>query len=143
MNLSAVPPAVAGAVALALGPIRRTAPLLVSSSVDVPSTRTISLSVVGAQLVSFLLVYGLLFGVAFGVGRKRADPRSDGQIALAAGGAAAVGSVVGTAAVLAVLEPQQGAIAIVQAFGSAVGVGVHLGVVVFAGLALARYRSDS
>lgn len=143
MNLSAVPPLVAAGVALALSVLRRLPPLLVSSPIDAPPVQRLGLYVAAGQLVSFLLVYGLLFGVSFTVGRRRDDPRSDGRIALAAGLAAAVVTLVGTAVVLLIAEPRQGAAVVLQALGSTLGVGAQLAVVVFAGLALARYRNES
>ena len=142
MNLSAVPPLAAAGVALALSVLRRLPPLLVSSAIETPPVRRLGLYVAAGQFVAFLLVYGLLFGVSFAVGRRRDNPRRDGRIALAAGLAAAVTTLVGTAAVLLIAEPQQGAVVVLQALGSTFGVGAQLGIVVFAGLALARYRSE-
>jgi len=143
MNLSAVPPLVAAGVALALSVLRRLPPLLVSSPIETPPVRRIGLYVAAGQFVSFLLVYGLLLGVSFGVGRRRDDPRSDGRIALAAGLAAAVVTLVGTGVVLLIAEPRRSAVVVLQALGSTLAVGAQLAVVVFAGLALARYRGES
>ena len=143
MKLSAVPPLVAAGVGVALSVLRRLPPLLVSSPIDTPPVRRIGLYVAGGQFVSFLLVYGLLFGVSFAVGRRRDDPGSDGRIALASGLAAAVVTLVGTGVVLLIADLRQSAAVILQALGSTLGVGAQLAVVVFAGLALARYRSES
>ncbi|EMA65974.1 hypothetical protein C461_12403 [Halorubrum aidingense JCM 13560] len=146
MNWSPIPPAVAAVAAAAISLTRRVPTVVLESSVGVPSPRALTLYTLGGRAVAFVLVYGLLLGAAYRVGRRgdgvgrRGDGVDVGATALAAGVVAAVVSLVGTAAILLWVEPQQGAVTAVSAVGSAVGVGVQLGVVAFAGLALGRSR---
>jgi len=142
MNVAALLPAVAAVVALASSVLRRLPPLLVSSSVGPSSPQAIAWYAAGGRALLFLLAYGLLFGVAFGVGRRREGPHGDGRLALTSGVAAVIAALVGTGAVLSILDPRQGVVVLVQALGSAVAAGVQFGVIAFAGLALARYRNE-
>lgn len=141
MNRALLPPAVAAAVAAAIGVTRRIPPILIESSLEIPSPRALSLYVAGGRFVSFALVYGVLLGVAYLVGRGRADARGDGALVYATGGVAAVAYLLVTAGVLLLLGPERGVLTAVRVIGSSVGVGVQLAVVTFAGLALGRLRS--
>ena len=143
MNAAALLPAIAAVVALASSVLRRLPPLLVSTSAGPSSPQAIAWYAAGGRFLLFVLLYGFLFGVAFGVGRRRADPQGDGRIALLSGLAAVVAALVGTGIVLSVLDPRQGVVVFVQAFGSALAAGVQFAVIAFAGLALARYRSGA
>ncbi|SFH79447.1 hypothetical protein SAMN04488066_1363 [Halorubrum aquaticum] len=140
MSRALLPAAVAAVAAGTTSVTRRIAPILLESSIDLPSTSALSLYIAGGRFVSFALVYGLLLGVAYGIGRAGNGSRGDGSIALATGVIAAVTYLVVTAGTLHWLGPQQGAITAVMAVGSSVGVGVQLAVVAFAGLALGRSR---
>ncbi|OYR45894.1 hypothetical protein [Halorubrum sp. Eb13] len=140
MSLSPIPPAVAAVAAVATAVTRRLPPLLVGSSIPSPSAERIALYTLGGRFVSFLLIYGLLLGVAVAVGSRRASTDGDGATALATGVVAAVAYLVASAALLVVLDPNRVLTNAVAGVGSAVGVGVQLAVVVFAGLALADRR---
>lgn len=144
MNWSTGPPAVAGGVAIAIAVTRRLAPILLESSMNVPSPRSLSLVIMSGRIVSFALVYGLLLGFAFAVGRRRDGTTGDGTVVLATGTVAALAHVVAAGVILLALEPQQGPIvSALMTVGSGVGVGVHLAVVTFAGLALADRQRAS
>lgn len=140
MNWSPIPPAVAAVVAAAISLARRITTIVLQSSVDLSGPGVLSLYATGGRAVAFVLVYGLLLGAAYRVGRRSGDGLGVGTTVLATGVVAAVVYLVGTAAILLWAGPEQGAIVAVAAFGSAVGVGVQLGVVAFAGLALGRSR---
>lgn len=140
MTRALLPAAVAVVAAATTSVTRRIAPILLESPIDLPSTDALSLYVAGGRFVSFVLVYGALLGVAYRIGRTRGDLRSDGRVALVVGVVSAVAYLVVTAGTLLWLGPQQGAITAVLAVGSSVGFGVQLAVVVFAGLALGRFR---
>jgi hypothetical protein len=139
VNWSPIPPAVAAVVAAAISLVRRITTIILQSSVDIPGPGVLSLYATGGRAVAFVLVYGLLLGAAYRIGR-RGGGVDVGATVLATGVVAAVVYLVGTAAILLWAGPEQGAVVAVAAFGSAVGVGVQLGVVAFAGLALGRSR---
>jgi len=139
VNGSPIPPAVAAVVAAAISLVRRVPTVVLESSVGVPSPRALTLYTLGGRAVAFVLVYGLLLGAAYRVGR-RGDGLGVGTTVLATGVVAAVVYLIGTAAILLWVEPQQGAVTAVSVVGSAVGVSVQLGVIAFAGLALGRSR---
>lgn len=139
MNPYAVPPVVAGIVAVAISIARRLPAILLEANVDV-TPRTLSLFVAGGRFVAFALVYGLLFGLAYWAGVRRDDGGADGELSLATGAIAAVGYLAGTGLVFLVVgagEQDWYVTALVTA-GSGVGVGVQLAVVAFAGVSLAR-----
>ncbi|WP_186310983.1 hypothetical protein [Halorubrum depositum] len=140
MNWSPLPPAVAAVAAAAVAVTRRLPPLLVGSSIPTPSPESVALYALGGRFVSFLLIYGLLFGVAVAVGARRESTDRDAAIVLATGVLAAVAYLVASAAVLLVLDPSRVLTNAVAGLGSSAGVGVHLAVVTFAGLALADRR---
>ncbi|MFC5133708.1 MULTISPECIES: hypothetical protein [Haloferacaceae] len=140
MTRALLPAAVAVVAAATTSVTRRIAPILLESSIDLPSTDALSLYVAGGRFVSFVLVYGALLGVAYRIGRTRGDLHGVGTITFTTGVVSAVAYLVVTAGTLLWLGPQQGAITAVLAVGSSVGFGVQLSVVVFAGLALGRLR---
>lgn len=138
MNWSPVPPAVAAVVAVAVAVTHRLPPLVVGSSIANPSPESVALYAVGGRFVSFVLIYGLLLGVAVAVGRRRESTDGDGATVLATGVVAAVAYLGAGAALLFVLDPRPVLVNAVAGVGSAVGVGVQLAVVAFAGLALSE-----
>ena len=140
MNWSPIPPAVAAVAAVATAVTRRLPPLLVGSSIPSPSPERIALYTLAGRFASFLLIYGLLLGVAVAVGSHRTSTDGDGATALATGVVAAVAYLGASAALLVVLDPSRVLTNAVAGVGSAVGVGVQLAVVAFAGLALAERR---
>ncbi|MUW14512.1 hypothetical protein GJ633_07370 [Halorubrum sp. CBA1125] len=140
MNWSPVPPAVAAVAAAAISVARRIAPLILESSIDIPGPGALSLYALGGRAVSFVLVYGLLLGVAYRVGRRGGDALDVGATTLATGAVGGLVYLVGSGAVLLWTGPNQDVIVALGALGSAVGVGVQLAVVAFAGLALGRSR---
>ena len=138
MNWSPIPPAVAAVVAVAMAVNRRLAPILLETSIGVPSPRVLAAYTFGGRFVTFALVYGLLFGVAVAVGRRRRSTEGDSATVLATGVVAAVAYLGASAALLFVLDPRPILVNAVAGVGSAVGVGVQLAVVAFAGFALAE-----
>ena len=140
MNWSLIPPAVAALVAVALSLARRITTIALESSMNIPDPGTLSLYAFGGRAVGFLLVYGLLLGVAYRVGRRDGDALDIGATTLTAGVAAGVAYLVGTGAVLLWAGPDQNVFVAVGTVGGAVGAGVELAVVAFAGLALGRSR---
>ncbi|MDB9251936.1 hypothetical protein [Halorubrum ezzemoulense] len=142
MRTAALPPVVAAVVALAVSGIRRLAPILLESSVSLPSTEALSTYLLSARFTSFLLVYGLLFGVAFLAGLRDADA-SAASTALATGASATAAFLLGSAAVLWYLGPERGPVATaVFALGASLGVGIQFAVVAYAGVALGESRGD-
>ena len=137
MNWSPIPPAVAAVVAVAMAVNRRLAPILLETSIGVPSPRALAAYTFGGRFVAFALVYGLLFVVAVAVGRRRST-EGDSAAVLATGVVAAVAYLGASAALLFVLDPRPALVNAVAGVGSAVGVGVQLAVVAFAGFALAE-----
>lgn len=138
MNWSPIPPAVAAVVAVAMAVNRRLAPILLETSIGIPSPRTLAAVTFGGRFVGFVLVYGLLFGAAFAVGRRRGSTDGDGMTVLATGVAGTVAYVLATGAILLGIDSRQGLVNTVAGLGGSVGVGIHLAVVAFAGLALAE-----
>jgi len=138
MNWSPLPPAVAAVVAAAISLIHRNTTILVQSSIDIPNAETLALYTIGGRALAFVLVYGLLLGVAYWVGRHSDDEFGLGTTALATGAVGGVVYLVGTAAILLWVDFDQEVVGALAALGSAIGVGVELAVVAFAGLALGR-----
>ncbi|EMA67906.1 hypothetical protein [Halorubrum kocurii] len=139
MNWSPAPPAVAAVVAATVALTRRIATLVLESPIGIPGPGALTRYTLGGRFVAFALVYGLLLGVAYRVGRGGGDALDVGATTLATGVVGAVGYVVVTGAVLLWAGPEQGWVVAVGTLGSAVGVGVELVVVAFAGLALGRW----
>ncbi|MFC7323586.1 hypothetical protein ACFQMF_03210 [Halorubrum rutilum] len=124
-------------MAVAVAVTHRLPPLIVGSSIPNPSPESVALYAVGGRFVSFVLIYGLLLGVTVAVGR-RGSTEGDGATVLATGVVAAVAYLGASAALLFVLDPRPVLVNAVAGVGSAVGVGVRLAVVAFAGLALSE-----
>ncbi|TKX75236.1 hypothetical protein EXE46_05070 [Halorubrum sp. GN11_10-6_MGM] len=142
MRTAALPPVVAAIVALAVSGIRRLSPILLQSSVSLPSAETLSTYLLSARFTAFLLVYGLLFGVALFTGLRDADAAA-ASTALATGASATAAFLVGSAAVLWYLGPDRGPIATaVFALGASLGVGVQFAVVAYAGVAIGESRRE-
>ena len=142
MRTAALPPVVAAVVALAVSGIRRLAPLLLESSVPLPSPASLSAYVAGSRFGAFLLVYGLLFGVALFVGRRSEDVSATAT-ALATGASATVAFLVGSIAVLWYLGPDRSpVVTAVFALGASLGVGIQFAVVAYAGVSLGERRRD-
>lgn len=139
--LPAVVAAIAGAV---VSLARRFTALVVELSASVPSTDVLSWYAVGGRTVAFLFVYGLLFGVAYLVASRRRHPDDDSTVALVVGIAAGVGYAAATLATIAFAEISYPGwtFAAATTVGSGIAVGIELGVVAFAGAALARWRTD-
>lgn len=142
MRTTALPPIVAAIVALAVSGIRRLSPILLESSVSLPSAEALSTYLVSAQFAAFLLVYGLLFGVALLAGLGNADV-SAALTALATGASATVSFLLGLAAVLWYLSPDRGpVVTAVFALGASFGVGIQFAVVAYAGVTLGERRGE-
>ncbi|EMA57130.1 hypothetical protein [Halorubrum lipolyticum] len=139
MNWSPIPPAVAAVAAAAISVAHRIAPIVLESAIDIPGPGALTLYALGGRTVSFALVYGLLLGAAYLVGRRGGDTIDAGATTLATGVVGAVVYLVGSAAVLLWTGPEQDWVVAAGTLGSAVGVGVELAVVAFAGLALGRW----
>ena len=138
MRTAALPPAVAAVVALAVSGIRRLAPILLESSVSLPSAETLSVYVASGRFAAFLLIYGLLFGVALLAGLRDADATST---ALATGASATAAFLVGSAAALWFLGPDRGPVLTAAlALGASLGIGVQFAVVAYAGVTLGGSR---
>jgi hypothetical protein len=138
MDWSPIPPAVAVVVAVAMALTRRLVPLLLETSIGVPSPRALAAFTFGGGFVAFALVYGVLFGVAFTVGRRRESTAGEGMTVLATGVAGALAYLAASGATFLVVDSPRGVVAAVGGLGGSVGVGVQLAVVTFAGLALAE-----
>ncbi|ELZ52543.1 MULTISPECIES: hypothetical protein [Halorubrum] len=140
MRTAALPPVVAAVVALAVSGIRRLAPILLESSVSIRPAERLTTYVMGGRFAAFVLIYGLLFGVALAVGTR--DPGvSAASTALATGASATVAFLVGSAAVLSYITPDQSVIVTaVFALGAALGIGVQFAVVAYAGVSLGEGR---
>ena len=138
MNWSPIPPTVAAVVAVAIAVNRRLAPILLETSIGVPSPRTLAAVTFGGRFVAFALVYGLLLGAAVAVGRRRGPSGGDRKTVLATGVVGTVAYLVATGAILLVIGSPQGLVTAVAGLVGSVGVGIHLAVVAFAGLALAE-----
>ena len=140
MRTAALPPAVAAVVALAVSGIRRLAPILLESSVSLPSAETLSVYVASSRFAAFLLIYGLLFGVALLAGLRDADVSAT-STALATGASATAAFLVGSAAALWFLGPDRGPVLTAAlALGASLGIGVQLAVVAYAGVTLGGSR---
>ncbi|QAU12104.1 hypothetical protein EKH57_04740 [Halorubrum sp. BOL3-1] len=142
MRTAALPPVVAAVVALAVSGIRRLSALLLESSVSLRPAERLTTYVMSGRFAGFLLIYGLLFGVAFAAGRRDSDVSAT-STALATGASATVAFLVGSAAVLSYLSADRSVVVtVVFALGAALGVGVQLTVVAYAGVALGGERRD-
>ena len=142
MRTAALPPIVAGVVALAVSGIRRLTPILLQSSVSLPAGERLRVYLMSAQFAGFVLVYGLLFGVALASGVRDADV-SAASTALATAASATVAFLVGSAAVFSYLGPEQSlVVTAVLALGASLGVGIQFAVVAYAGVALGESRRD-
>jgi len=75
---------------------------------------------------------------AVAVGLRRGPSGGDRKTVLATGVAGALASLVATGAILLVVDSPQGLVTAVAGLVGSVGVGIHLAVVAFAGLALAE-----
>ncbi|RLM75741.1 hypothetical protein [Halorubrum sp. Atlit-26R] len=142
MRTAALPPIVAAVVAFAVSGIRRLSPILLESSVSLPSAETLSTYLVSAQFTAFLLVYGLLFGAALLAGMGDADVSAT-STALATGASATGSFLLGSVAVLWYLSPDRGpVVTAVFALGASLGVGVQFAVVAYAGVSLGERRGE-
>lgn len=140
----ALPAVVALLVGVAVGLTRRFTVLVVELSTSVPPTELLSWYTVGVRAVAFLLVYGLLFGVVYRLAADRSRPNDESILALAVGIAGGVGYAVVTVATVGLTDVSYPGVtfAIVATLGAGIAIGVELGVVAFAGSALARWRTD-
>ena len=138
MDWSPIPPLVAAVVAVAMAVSRRLVPILLETSIGVPSPRALAALTFGGGFVSFVLVYGALLGAAFAVGRRRASTAGERVTVLVTGVAGALAYVAASGVILLVGDSPRSLVAAVGGLGGGLAVGVQLAVVVFAGLALAE-----
>lgn len=139
VNAQALPPVGAAVVAFLISITQRLPPLLVELTGNAPTPRGLSVTILGARVVVFLLTYGGLLGLAFWAAAETPSPSRDGPVAVAAGVAAAVGVLAGAGSTILVTDGGLSVLVQVAAMlVESVTTGVQLGVVVFAGTALAR-----
>lgn len=143
MKSSALPPIVAGFVALVMSVNRRLSALLLELSTSYLSPETFTRVTLAGRFLVFVLVYALLFGLAYWVGNRTDDSRLGERTAVATGVLGTIGYLAGTGIVLQWLDFERRTLAFAAAVevGSGIAVGIQLAVVTFAGVALARRGS--
>lgn len=140
----ALPAAVAAIVGAVVSLTRRFSALVVELFGTAPTVELLSWYAVGARAVAFVLVYGLLLGSTYWVAVRAPHPNGDSIAGLATGVPGGLGYAIATLATVlfAGVSYPGWAFLLATTLGSGVAVGVELGVVGFAGAAIARRRTD-